>query len=333
MTVELTLIIILGIGLAVALGYIFARRKPNTGDQAMDSTLELIVGAVNKIHGEQRASQEVQRGLKDELRQTADKLKDLTVSTAERDKKDQVYFQNLFSATKNIESVLRGSKSKGIAGENIIRELLKMFPQSMMVYDFKLGSKVVEFGIKLPDGRILPLDSKVVANDELAKLEETEDDEARLKIIAKIEQAVLRKAKEVSEYISPPITYERAIMAVPDSVHYLLKDSQFKAWRDYGVMILPYGLTVPYLLSFLDLQRKHSTHLDEERVKSFLEDLVLSLSKLDDILDNKIAKSNVMIGNAYSDSKQILTKIKSESTSLAASRVEKQLVTSNGGEK
>ena len=32
MTVELTLIIILGIGLAVALGYIFARRKPNTGD-------------------------------------------------------------------------------------------------------------------------------------------------------------------------------------------------------------------------------------------------------------------------------------------------------------
>ncbi|MEZ4210633.1 MAG: DNA recombination protein RmuC [Patescibacteria group bacterium] len=333
MTVELTLIIILGIALAVAVGYIFARRKPNTGDQAMDSTLELIVGAVNKIQGEQRASQEVQRGLKDELRQTADKLKDLTVTTVERDKKDQVYFQNLFSATKNIESVLRGSKSKGMAGENIIRELLKMFPQSMMVYDFKLGSKVVEFGIKLPDGRILPLDSKVVANEELAKLEETDDEEIRLKLITKIEQAVLRKAKEVSEYISPPITYERAIMAVPDAVHYLLKDSQFKAWRDYGVMILPYGLTVPYLLSFLDLQRKHSTHLDEERVKSFLEDLVLSLSKLDDILDNKIAKSNVMIGNAYSDSKQILTKIKSESTSLAASRVEKQLVASNGGEK
>lgn len=334
MTIELIAIIVLGLGLAAALLYILFAKKPSavTGNPEADSTLAMIVTAVQKIQGEQRASQEVQRGLKDELRYTAEKLKDLSVSTVERDRRDQTYFQNLLSVSKNIESVMRGSKSKGIAGENIVRELLKLFPQGMMVYDFKLGSKVVEFGVKLPDGRILPVDSKVVGQDELILLEETEDEATRAKIIAKVEQAVLRKAREVSEYISPPITYERAIMAVPDALHYLLKDSQIRAWKDYGVMILPYGLTVPHILNFIDLQRKHATHIDEERVKSFLEDLALSLSKIDDILDNKIAKSNVMIGNAYNESKQLVNKVKGEAISLVSSRSTKQLTgTSNGG--
>lgn len=319
MTTELIAIIALGLGLLAALIYIFSRRAPIvTGNPEADSALEFILHEVQKIQGEQRASQEVQRTLKDELRHAADKLKDLSVSSTEREKRDQVYFQNILNVSKSIEGVMRGSKTKGIAGENIVRELLKLFPQGMMVYDFKLGSKIVEFGVKLPDGRILPVDSKVVALEEMAQLQEEENEAVRAKLIARIEQAVLRKAKEVSEYISPPITYERAIMAVPDAIHYLLRDSQIKAWRDYGVMILPYGLTVPHILNFVDMQRKHATNLNEERVKSFLEDLAMSLSKIDDILDNKIAKGNVMISNAYNESKQQVNKIKAEAVSLVA---------------
>lgn len=326
MSTELIIIIVLAIGLVVALVALFVRRPHiTTGNPEADSTLEMIVSAVQRIQGEQRASQEVQRGLKDELRHAADKISDLATTAIEREKRDQVYFQSLLTASKNIEGVMRGSKTKGMAGENIVRELLKLFPQGMMVYDFKLGSKVVEFGLRLPDGRIFPVDSKVVALEEMNQLQETEDEGQKAKLIAKIEQAIVRKAREVSEYIVPPITYERAIMAVPDAIHYLLKDSQIKAWRDYGVMILPYGLTVPYILTFMDLQRKHATHIDEERVKSFLEDLALTLSKIDDILDNKIAKSNVMIGNAYAESKQLVNKIKGEAVSLVSARKTKEL--------
>lgn len=326
MNIELIIIAILAVGLAICLIYLFGRKTHvNTGNPEADQTLEMIVSAVQRIQGEQRASQEVQRGLKDELRHAADKLSDLATTTVEREKRDQVYFQSLLTASKNIEGVMRGSKTKGMAGENIVRELLKLFPQGMMVYDFKLGSKVVEFGLRLPDGRIFPVDSKVVALEEMNQLQETEDEAQKAKLIAKIEQAIVRKAREVSEYIVPPITYERAIMAVPDAVHYLLKDSQIRAWRDYGVMIIPYGLTVPYILTFMDLQRKHATHIDEERVKSFLEDLALTLSKIDDILDNKIAKSNVMIGNAYAESKQLVNKIKGEAVSLVSARKTKEL--------
>ncbi|MFA5010272.1 MAG: DNA recombination protein RmuC [Patescibacteria group bacterium] len=317
MGIELIIIGGLAVALVFALVVIWQRSKPIT-DQGLSHNLEIIAQSMQRVQSEQRASQEVQRTLKDELRHTADHLKNLTVASEEREQRDQTYFKNLLEASKNIESVMRGSKTKGMAGENIVREILKIFPQGTMVYDFKIGSKVVEFGLKLPDGRILPIDSKIMASDELQELATSDNEDAKLKIIQKLELAVLRKAREVGEYISPPVTYERAIMAVPDSLHYLLKESIIKAHRDYGVLIISYSMTIPYILSFMDLQRKHSTHLDEERVKTFLESLNLSLSKMDDILDNKVAKGNVMISNAYGEYKQIVSKIRGDALGLRA---------------
>jgi len=315
MGIELIIIGLLAVGLVAAMIVIWQKSKPIT-DEGVGRNIEIIAQSLQKVQVEQRASQEVQRTLKDELRHTADHLKNLTVASAEREQRDQTYFKDLLEASKNIESVMRGSKTKGMAGENIVREILKIFPQGTMVYDFKVGSKVVEFGLKLPDGRILPIDSKVMASEELQLLANSHDETAKLKIIQQLELAVLRKAREVGEYIAPPVTYERAIMAVPDPLYYLLKDSIIKAHRDYGVLIIPYSMTIPYILSFIDLQRKHSSHLDEERVKTFLESLNLSLSKMDDILDNKVAKGNVMIGNAYGEYKQLVSKIRGDALGL-----------------
>ena len=57
-------------------------------------------------------------------------------------------------------------------------------------------------------------------------------------------------------------------------------------------------------------------HLDEERVKAFLVELGHSLSKMDEILDNKVAKGNVMIQNAYNEYKQIVSKVRGDSLAL-----------------
>lgn len=322
---ELVIILVLGAALVVALLVLFFRRPRISTDEGLAKTVDLIAQAAQKIQGEQRVAQEVQRNLKEELRQTSDQLKSLTTESQERDKRDLESFRNLLTVSKSIESVMRGSKSKGMAGENIIREILKIFPPDAMAYNAKVGSKVVEFGLKLPDGRIVPIDSKIVAADELAELAESDNEDVKLKIIPRIEQAVLRKSREVSEYISPPVTYEWAIMAVPDALHYLLKDSIMRAYREHHVIIIPYGMTVPYLLTFLDLHRKHSTHLDEERVKAFLIDLSHSLSKMDEILDNKVAKGNVMIQNAYNEYKQIVSKIRGDAMSLEAAETPKEL--------
>lgn len=310
------IILVLGLSLLIALAVLIMRRPNVSTSEGAAKIINDLIRMVDQIKTEQRAAQEIQRDLKSEIRSSTDNLKDLVTEHRERRERDQDYFQNILAATKGIESVMRGSKSKGMAGENIIREILKLFPQGTMVYDFKVGSKVVEFGLKLPDGRILPVDSKMVAVDELSMLHQSNDEDAKLKIIRKIEIEVLRKAREVSTYISPPVTYESAIMAVPDSLHYILKESIIRAHRDYHVIIVPYSMTIPYILSFLDLQRKHSARIDEERVKIFLENLGLSLSKMDDILDNKVAKGNVMIKNAYDEYQQIVSKIRGEALSL-----------------
>ncbi len=322
---ELITILILGAALITALGVLFFRRPKISTDEGLAKTIDLIAQATQKIQGEQRAAQEVQRNLKEELRQTSDQLKDLTTESQEREKRDLEFFRNLLTVSKSIESVMRGSKSKGMAGENIIREILKIFPPDAMAYNVKIGSKVVEFGLKLPDGRIVPVDSKIVAADELTELAESTDENAKIKIIQRIEQAVLRKSREVGEYICPPMTYEWAIMAVPDALHYLLKDSIMRAYREHHVVIIPYGMTVPYLLTFLDLHRKHTTRLDEERVKAFLIDLSHSLSKMDEILDNKVAKGNVMIQNAYNEYKQIVSKVRGDALSLGTVETPREL--------
>jgi len=312
---ELIVIAILGVALVIVLIMLMTKKTVNS-DVGVSKTVDIIAQAMQKVQAEQRATQEVQRDLKSELRGTSDSLKNLFTESQEREKRDQEYFRNLLTISKSIESVMRGSKSKGMAGENIIREILKIFPPDAMVYNAKVGSKVVEFGLKLPDGRIVPVDSKILAAEELSLLDRSDDESVRIRIIQKVEQLVLRQAREVGEYISPPATYEWAIMAVPDSLHYLLKDSIMRAYRDYHVIIIPYGMTIPYLLTFLDLHRKHTTHLDEERVKAFLIDLGHSLSKMDEVLDNKVAKGNVMIQNAYNEYKQIVSKIRGDSLAL-----------------
>lgn len=313
---EVIIISILSVALLVAVGAIFFRKPKIQTDEGMAKAIDLITTALARVQERQSVTQEVQKDLKSELRQTSDQLKSLFVSSKEREERDQTYFKSLLDASRNIESVMRGSKTKGMAGENIIREILKIFPPDAIAYNAKVGSKVVEFGLKLPDGRIVPIDSKILAVDELTGLEASPDETAKLKIIQKIELLVLRQAREVGEYISPPTTYEWAIMAVPDSLHYLLKDSVMRAYRDHHVIIIPYGMTIPYLLTFLDLHRKHTTHLDEERVKAFLIDLNHSLLKMDDILDSKVARGNVMIQNAYTEYKQMISKIKGDSLSV-----------------
>ena len=68
---------------------------------------------------------------------------------------------------RRLSTVLAGGASKGRAGENVLREHLAQLPPGMLVTDFRVGGKVVEFGLLLPDGRRLPIDSKWTAVAEL----------------------------------------------------------------------------------------------------------------------------------------------------------------------
>ncbi|MGC8971687.1 MAG: DNA recombination protein RmuC [bacterium] len=197
--------------------------------------------------------------------------------------------------TKRLESALLGSKSKGEMGENILCESLKQFPPEMIDVNFKVNGKPVEYAIVLSDGRRLPIDSKWIG------LEEESFD---------VEKAVAQKAKEVSQYIDPASTIPMAIAAVPDSVFAQCKQAHIKAYRENRVLIMPYSMAIPYILSLYSLHKSYARSIDTEKVNFYLSEIKTSINKLETLLENNIARSITMANNAYNEGKQILYKIR-----------------------
>src|SRR3989338_1560275 len=69
---------------------------------------------------------------------------------------------------KRLENIIAGTKTKGMAGENVLREIFSSLPPDMIVSGFKVRGKEVEFGMLLSNKKVVPIDSKWVATDLLA---------------------------------------------------------------------------------------------------------------------------------------------------------------------
>src|SRR5204862_3432961 len=104
---------------------------------------------------------------------------------------------------RRLSTVLAGGSSKGRAGENVLREHLAELPPAMLVSDFRVNGKVVEYGLLLPDGRRLPIDSKWSAMRELEALERATDPAQRDLLAREVERVVAGRAREVAAYLDP----------------------------------------------------------------------------------------------------------------------------------
>src|SRR5207253_11376829 len=104
---------------------------------------------------------------------------------------------------RRLATVLAGGASKGRAGEFILREHLAELPPAMLVTDFRVNGKVVEFGLLLPDGRRLPIDSKWSAVAELEALAAATDPAQRDLLAREVERVVAGRAREVAAYLDP----------------------------------------------------------------------------------------------------------------------------------
>src|SRR3989338_5420102 len=82
---------------------------------------------------------------------------DETLKTVEKIKTDYEARRRLEEETRGyimkMTDVLTGTKSKGIAGENILREAFKSFPVNMIKNNFRVKGKEVEFGLVLTGGK------------------------------------------------------------------------------------------------------------------------------------------------------------------------------------
>ncbi|MEA1909466.1 MAG: DNA recombination protein RmuC [Patescibacteria group bacterium] len=294
-----------------------SQNSPKMSEESgkINKVLDLLLKDTRDLRVDQKVTKETSQKLQSEMRSLGDFLNDFRSRQDERNQKEDEYNFLIRDSIKNIEHLFKGSKSKGMAGENILREIFKIFPPELIVFDYRVEGRPVEFGLKLPDGRIVPMDSKVIAVEEMSQLTSEVDDATRQRLIKKVENEVQKKIKEVSSYVHPPITWDKALMLVPDSVYAILKESFMKAYSQ-SVILIPYNMAIPYILTFLDLHSKTLATLDEQQVKSFLEDLDRTLLEMEIVLENQVARGNTMVSNAYNDYKRMFGKIRGRMTYL-----------------
>jgi DNA recombination protein RmuC len=198
---------------------------------------------------------------------------------------------------RRLSTVLAGGASKGRAGENVLREHLAQLPPGMLVTDLRVGGKMVEFALQLPDGRRLPIESKWTALAELEALE-------RETCARDVERAVASRAREVAQYLDPSVTSPVAVAAVPDAAYAVLKRAHADAWVR-GVVIVPYSSALPIVLFLYTLVQRFGDTAD---VHASLAEVAVALDTMESVLENKVVRAVTMLSNGADECRSSLGK-------------------------
>ncbi|HEY1456664.1 MAG TPA: DNA recombination protein RmuC [Candidatus Dormibacteraeota bacterium] len=214
------------------------------------------------------------------------------------------------ASLRRLESVIAGSSTRGAAGENILEEALRHLPPEMLQRNVWVGGKVVELALRLPGGKLLPMDSKWVSTVALEQLADTGlDAPRRAQLTAQVEREVERRVREVSQYIDPATTSPFALAVIPDAAYDVCRGAIVAAHRRH-VMVVGYAMALPYLLTLYQLHLQFARTVDMENLQSALIDVERHLDTLEGILENKLQRAVTMLQNAYGEGKQVSARIR-----------------------
>jgi DNA recombination protein RmuC len=250
--------------------------------------------------------------LRERLSQTQSVVEGLRSAVAAR----QPVEEDARASLRHIESVIAGSSTRGAAGENILEEVLRHLPPEMLQRNVWVGGKVVELGLRLPGGKLLPIDSKWVSSGALEQLSNPAiDAPRRTQLAGQVEREVERRVREVSQYINPDITSTFALAVIPDAAYDVCRSSIVEAHKRH-VMVVGYGMALPYLLTLYQLHLQFARTVDMERMQSALIDVERHLDVLEGILENKLQRAVTMLQNAYGEGKQVSARIRASAESI-----------------
>ena len=293
----LVAILILLIGLLIgvlAMVLLLVRRSPRETRTSVladrISGLEPVAKAVSDIRVRLTELQALARARQDLERRTADSVR-------------------------RLESVMAGTQSKGLAGENILQDMLSALPPEWQVRNFRVGNKVVEFGLRLPSNLILPIDSKWPATGLLEQFAASDDPREQRRLRMRIESAALEKAKEVRKYVDPNVTLGFGIAAVPDAVYHLCSGAQADLFK-HNVVLLGYGMLMPYLLLVFQTELRASQTIDMKKLGACLQNAQEGIIALQGELEGRFSRSIRMLANSREEMSAHLSRITGNLTSL-----------------
>ncbi len=244
-----------------------------------------------------------QQGLRTEITQTRELIAQIQAADQIREKHER----EAWDVLKRLETVLAGTKSRGIAGENILGTILAQLPPELRETNLTINNKPVEFALRLPHGRLLPIDSKWPALSQLERLQEAEDPALRRALADEIQAEVKRKIREVTKYLDPDRTIRLGILAVPDAVFDLCVEAHVEAFKQ-GVVIISYTQVIPYLLSLLQVILRFGTQIDTARLSQALSTIADALEKMDNEVDGRLSRTVTQLQNSREDLKAHLSR-------------------------
>jgi len=229
---------------------------------------------------------------------------------------------------RRLETVIAGTQSKGAAGENILEVVFAKLPPDWQVRDFRVGAKTVEFGLRLPNNLILPIDSKWPATNLLEEFVTCDDPDKQQKLKAEIEASVLAKAKEVRKYIDPNVTTSFGVAAVPDSIYDLCFGIQTDVFH-LNVVLVSYSMFIPYLLLVFQTILKTSQNIDLQKLDAYLKSAQESIKAVQDELEGRFPKAITMLNNSRDEMSAHLSKVAGGLTSLQISAPARPAITAS----
>src|ERR1700694_1027031 len=281
-----------GMGGVAFLTWTLVRRADGQAQDVAELKVRLEAGG--QTQGTQAAE------LRERLSQTQSVVEGLRSALSAR----QPVGEEARASLKRLESVIAGSSTRGAAGENILEEALRHLPPEMLQRNVWVGGKVVELALRLPGGKLLPMDSKWVSSLALEQLAEPGlDAPRRAQLTAQVEREVERRVREVSQYIDPATTSPFALAVIPDAAYDVCRGAIVDAHKRH-VMVVGYAMALPYLLTLYQLHLQFARTVDMEKLQSALIDIERQVDVLEGILENRVQRSLTVLQNAYTEGKQ-----------------------------
>jgi len=221
---------------------------------------------------------------------------DLTRLHAEAKARHEIE-QRSADALQHLESVIAGTQSKGAAGENILEAIFSKLPIEWQVRDFTVNNKPCEFGLRLPNNLVLPIDSKWAATHLLERFIACDEIAAQQKIKEEIEAAVLTKAKEVKKYIDPTRTPSFGVAVVPDAIYQLCTGMMCEAFS-HNVVLISHSMFMPYLMLVFQTMHKNSQSLDLGKLDRQVTNALETVQSLQHEIEGPHARGLTMINNS-----------------------------------
>ena len=296
--------VLLAVGVVAALVWSLVRRTDGQVRDVAELRTRLETG------GHTQESQAAE--LRERLTQTQSVVEGLRSALVAR----QPIEDEARASLRRLESVIAGSSTRGAAGENILEETLRALPPEMLQRNVWVGGKVVELALRLPGGKLLPIDSKWVSSAALEQLAEPGlDAPRRAQLTAQVEREVERRVREVSQYIDPATTSPFVLAVIPDAAYDVCRGAIVGAHQRH-VMVVGYAMALPYLLTLYQLHLQFARSVDMEKLQSALIDVERHLDTLEGVLENKLQRAVTMLQNAYGEGKQVSARIRASAQSV-----------------